>query len=62
MFVGDSGNARIQVFGDDGVFRRQFPGLHPDELHIAVAQNGDLVVADTDAPLCRALSGDGGWS
>ena len=44
VFVGDGGNARIQVFGEDGTFRRQFPAL-PRCLNVAVAPNGDVLVS-----------------
>ena len=44
VLVGDSTNLRIQVFGEDGTFRRQFPDLSKRPLYLALAPNDVFVV------------------
>jgi DNA-binding beta-propeller fold protein YncE len=47
VYVTDSGNARIEVFGADGTFIRQFGGGQLSRpLGLAVAPSGDVYVAD----------------
>ena len=44
VFVGDGDNAWIQVFGENGTFRRQF-AAPSGNLNVAVAPNGDVLVS-----------------
>ena len=53
VFVADTGNERVQVFGRDGAFRRAFggygsePGRLIEPVGLAVGPDGNLYVADS---------------
>ncbi len=77
VYVADTGNNRVQVFDEDGQFLRAFDGSAIDvgqgtlvsplsePSDVAVADNGDVYVADLWHRRVQVLSGDGtylrGW-
>jgi uncharacterized protein (TIGR03663 family) len=65
VFVTDTGNKRIQVFGLDGTFKRMFggvgsaPGQFNEEVGLTLDGQGNLWVADTWNNRIQKLSPDG---
>ena len=65
VYVTDTGNERVQVFGLDGVFRRTFggfgtaPGQLIEPVGIAVGDDGSVYVADSGNARISVFSSDG---
>lgn len=65
LYVTDTGNERVQVFGLDGVFRRTFggfgtaPGQLIEPVGIAVGPDGSVYVADSGNARISVFSPDG---
>ncbi|HLZ26402.1 MAG TPA: flippase activity-associated protein Agl23 [Chloroflexota bacterium] len=65
VYVTDTGNKRIQVFGLDGTFKRMFggdggaPGQFKEEVGVALDAQGNVWVADTWNGRIQKLSPDG---
>src|SRR5207244_11227263 len=65
VYVTDTGNKRVQVFGLDGSFKRMFggtgagPGQFNEEVGLAIDDDGNLWVADTWNTSIKELSSAG---
>ncbi len=65
IYVTDTGNKRIQVFGLDGTFKRMFggdgsaPGQFKEEVGVALDAQGNVWVADTWNARIQKLSPNG---
>ena len=65
VYVTDTGNKRIQVFGPDGSFKRMFggagsgPGQFNEEVGLSIGPDGNLWVADTWNNRIQELSPQG---
>jgi uncharacterized protein (TIGR03663 family) len=65
VFVTDTGNKRVQVFGLDGTFKRMFggagsaPGQFNEEVGLSLDPEGNVWVADTWNNRVQKLSPDG---
>ncbi|HMF11313.1 MAG TPA: NHL repeat-containing protein, partial [Gemmataceae bacterium] len=65
VFVTDTGNKRVQVFGLDGTFKRMFggsgsaPGQFNEEVGLSLDAQGNVWVADTWNNRIQKLSPDG---
>jgi uncharacterized protein (TIGR03663 family) len=65
VFVTDTGNKRVQVFGLDGAFKRMFggdgnaPGQFKEEVGVALDAQGNVWIADTWNGRIQKLSSNG---